>query len=63
MVLYWCYLAQSNRIITLFSFSDGNLATKQVVFLQRPVRNQASGQSRNQVSTGDELVTDSSDVG
>ncbi|XP_075966447.1 raftlin-2 [Anarhichas minor] len=30
--------------------SDGNLATKQVVFLQRPVRGQASsGQTRNQV--------------
>uniref|UniRef100_A0A3Q3LQB2 Raftlin family member 2 n=1 Tax=Mastacembelus armatus TaxID=205130 RepID=A0A3Q3LQB2_9TELE len=29
--------------------SDGNLATKQVVFLQRPVRNQAAGHLRNQV--------------
>ncbi|KAG7502237.1 hypothetical protein JOB18_016294 [Solea senegalensis] len=28
--------------------SDGNLATKQVVFLQRPVRNQTAGQQRNQ---------------
>ncbi|XP_056145553.1 raftlin-2 [Lampris incognitus] len=28
--------------------SDGNLATKQVVFLQRPVRNQAAGQQKNQ---------------
>uniref|UniRef100_A0A3Q3JWE1 Raftlin family member 2 n=1 Tax=Monopterus albus TaxID=43700 RepID=A0A3Q3JWE1_MONAL len=28
--------------------SDGNLATKQVVFLQRPVRSQAGGQPRNQ---------------
>ncbi|CAB1445363.1 unnamed protein product [Pleuronectes platessa] len=28
--------------------SDGNLATKQVVFLQRPVRGQAAGQQRNQ---------------
>ncbi|KAG7232129.1 hypothetical protein INR49_009523 [Caranx melampygus] len=28
--------------------SDGNLATKQVVFLQRPVRGQTSGQQRNQ---------------
>ncbi|KAJ4933067.1 hypothetical protein JOQ06_029904 [Pogonophryne albipinna] len=26
--------------------SDGNLATKQVVFLQRPVRGQAAGQQR-----------------
>ncbi|KAL6100492.1 rftn2 [Pungitius sinensis] len=32
--------------------SDGNLATKQVVFLQRPVRGQASsGQPRNQASS------------
>nr|XP_057938654.1 raftlin-2 isoform X2 [Doryrhamphus excisus] len=29
--------------------SDGNLATKQVVFLQRPVRNQAPAQQRNQI--------------
>lgn len=29
--------------------SDGNLATKQVVFLQRPVRSQAAAQPRNQV--------------
>uniref|UniRef100_A0A3Q2YE30 Raftlin family member 2 n=1 Tax=Hippocampus comes TaxID=109280 RepID=A0A3Q2YE30_HIPCM len=29
--------------------SDGNLATKQVVFLQRPVRSQAAAQHRNQV--------------
>uniref|UniRef100_A0A3Q0T1F0 Raftlin family member 2 n=1 Tax=Amphilophus citrinellus TaxID=61819 RepID=A0A3Q0T1F0_AMPCI len=29
--------------------SDGNLATKQVVFLQRPVRSQTAGQPRNQV--------------
>lgn len=29
--------------------SDGNLATKQVVFLQRPVRGQTAGQPRNQV--------------
>ncbi|XP_058475397.1 raftlin-2 [Solea solea] len=28
--------------------SDGNLATKQVVFLQRPVRNQTAGQQKNQ---------------
>ncbi|XP_047456668.1 raftlin-2 [Mugil cephalus] len=28
--------------------SDGNLATKQVVFLQRPIRGETGGQSRNQ---------------
>lgn len=32
--------------------SDGNLATKQVVFLQRPVRSQAAAQHRNQVRNG-----------
>lgn len=32
--------------------SDGNLATKQVVFLQRPVRCQTATQQRNQVSKG-----------
>ncbi|CAI5670695.1 unnamed protein product [Oreochromis niloticus] len=32
--------------------SDGNLATKQVVFLQRPVRGQTAGQPRNQSVSG-----------
>ncbi|XP_028993572.1 raftlin-2 isoform X2 [Betta splendens] len=31
--------------------SDGNLATKQVVFLQRPVRSQAAGHHRKQASS------------
>ena len=43
--------------------SDGNLATKQVVFLQRPVRGQAAEQLRNQVRGGQERKTDWSDTG
>lgn len=40
-VVYWCH--------SVFVCSDGNLATKQVVFLQRPVRSQEAGQLRNKV--------------
>lgn len=38
-----------------FVCSDGNLATKQVVFLQRPVRCQVAGQHRKQVNAGTRL--------
>lgn len=42
-------LKACSKIVCVCVCSDGNLATKQVVFLQRPVRNQAAGQPRNQV--------------
>ena len=37
-------------LCSVSSSSDGNLATKQVVFLQRPVRGQPAGQKKSQVS-------------